>query len=128
MSCLVIGRSRNKGKCGYSAESDKRSYLYQQYLRIIARHEPDFFVMENVKGMLSAKLNGQSVFNKILDDLRRPRGKKKTSIQKYNGLEYEIYPLTADSSIPEKSSDFIVHAEQYGIPQTRHRVILLGIK
>ncbi len=123
----VIGRSRNKGKCGYSAESDKRSYLYQQYLRIIARHEPDFFIMENVKGMLSARLNGQSVFNQILDDLRRPRGVKKNG-QGTDDLKYQIYPLATDSSIPEKPSDYIVPAEQYGIPQTRHRVILLGIK
>lgn len=123
----VIGRSRNKGKCGYSAESDKRSYLYQQYLRIIARHEPDFFIMENVKGMLSAKLNGHSVFNQILDDLRRPR-KDAISGQGHDDLEYQIYPLTADASKPEKPTDYIIPAEQYGIPQARHRVVLLGIK
>lgn len=125
----VIGRSRNKGKYGYSAESDKRSYLYQQYLRIISRHEPDFFIMENVKGMLSAQLNGKSLFQKILDDLSHPPKQKNVSLwHQSTNLEYQIYPLATEASIPEKSSDFVIPAEQYGIPQARLRVILLGIK
>jgi len=124
----VIGRSRNKGKFGYSAENDKRSYLYQQYLRIIARHEPDFFIMENVKGMLSAQLNGKSLFQKILDDLRHPKQKNVSSWHQSTNLEYQIYPLAAEASMPEKPSDFVIPSEHYGIPQARHRVILLGIK
>ena len=124
----VIGRSRNKGKIGYTAENDKRSYLYQQYLRLIARHKPDFFIMENVKGMLSAKLNGKSLFEKILDDLTLPRKKLMPSEGTDTALEYQIYPLASNSSKPAKASGFIIEAEQYGIPQARHRVILLGIR
>jgi DNA (cytosine-5)-methyltransferase 1 len=124
----VIGRSRNKGKIGYTPESDKRTYLYQQYLRIIARHKPDFFIMENVKGVLSAQLNGKSLFQKILGDLRHPGRNVISSKHKTADLEYQIYPLAADASIPEKSTDFIIPAELYGIPQARHRVVLLGVK
>ena len=124
----VIGRSRNKGISGYSAEGDERSFLYQQYLRVLARHKPDFFIMENVKGMLSAKLNGQSLFKQIIDDLRFPIKKNKSSTGQTNGLEYQIYSLTSVSPSSLQPSDFIVEAEHYGIPQARHRVILLGVR
>ena len=124
----VIGRSRNKGKIGYSSESDERTYLYQQYLRIIARHKPDFFIMENVRGMLSAKLNGKSLFQKILEDLRHPGKQSVFPRNTAVDLEYQVYPLATKPSAPEKSSDYIISAENYGIPQARHRVILLGIK
>ncbi len=123
----LIGRSRNKGISGYTAEKDKRSYLYRQYLRLIARHKPDFFIMENVKGMLSAKLNGKSLFEKILDDLKRPR-KAIQSIGKISSLGYQIFPLVKNTANSTEPSDFIVETEHYGIPQTRHRVILIGIR
>jgi DNA (cytosine-5)-methyltransferase 1 len=123
----VIGRSRNKGIRGYSAEEDDRSYLYQQYLRLIAEHEPDFFIMENVKGMLSARLNGKSLFEKILDDLKFPRKALKGSFGN-SSLSYQIYPLSQNASHSTAPSDFIVETEKYGIPQSRHRVILLGVK
>lgn len=124
----VIGRSRNKGKIGYSSESDERTYLYQQYLRVIARHKPDFFIMENVRGMLSAKLNGKSLFQRILEDLRYPGKRSVAPRNTAADLEYQVYPLATNASAPEKSSDYIISAENYGIPQARHRVILLGIK
>jgi len=124
----VIGRSRNKGIAGYSAESDTRSYLYQQYLRVLARHQPDFFIMENVKGMLSAKLNGISLFETILEDLKFPIKKTASLAGKDKNLEYQIYSLTTSPSKLLKPSDFIVKAEDYGVPQARHRVILLGVK
>lgn len=124
----VIGRSRNKGKTGYAAENDERSYLYLQYLRVIARHKPDFFVMENVKGMLSAELNGRSLFDKIIDDLTFPGKVFDHSECADNNLEYQIYPLAPDTSKSSKASNFIIKAEQFGIPQARHRVILLGVR
>ncbi|SEH04943.1 DNA cytosine methyltransferase [Candidatus Venteria ishoeyi] len=128
----VVGRSRNKGIKDYSPENDHRSYLYKQYLRIISEHKPALFVMENVKGMLSSKLNGKSVFEKIIDDLQHPsRSKIIPSSEKYE-MEYEIYPLTFPQSQNKnkkyKPEDFIIESEKYGIPQARHRVILLGVR
>ncbi|MFP7754562.1 DNA cytosine methyltransferase [Thermodesulfobacteriota bacterium B35] len=124
----VIGRSRNKGKTGYSAESDKRTYLYQQYLRILARHKPHFFIMENVRGMLSAKLNGKPLFETILDDLAHPGNNTIFSKAASAELEYQIYPLAAAPSSQPDPGNFIIEAEKYGIPQARHRVILLGVR
>jgi len=123
----VIGRARNKGISGYTAEKDKRSYLYRQYLRLIARHKPDFFIIENVKGMLSAKLNGKSLFEKILDDLKRPR-KAIQRIGKISSLGYQVFPLVQNTANSTEPADFIVKTEHYGVPQARHRVILIGIR
>jgi DNA (cytosine-5)-methyltransferase 1 len=123
----VIGRSRNKGISGYTAEKDKRSYLYRQYLRLIAQHKPDFFIMENVKGILSAKLNGKSLFEKIIDDLQRPQ-KAIQKIGKISTLEYQIFPLVQNTASSTKPADFIAKTEDYGIPQARHRVILIGVR
>ena len=53
----LVGRSRVIGGEGGLAqyEADPRHKLYRHYLRILAVHQPPVFVMENVKGLLSAK-------------------------------------------------------------------------
>jgi len=124
----VIGRNRNSAIAGYSSDNDSRSHLYKQYLRIIARHQPSFFIMENVKGMLSAKLNGKSLFGKILEDLRRPTKHLNGDESSGPELEYQIFPFACSTLVPQKPADFIIETESYGIPQMRHRVILLGVR
>lgn len=130
----VIGRSRNSGKKDYALEDDARSYLYIEYLRIIARHQPPVFVMENVKGILSSKVNGNSIFANILVDLQNPVTVFK-NFENKKSFKYRIFSLVkrpqkrngevGTSHLPE---DYIVKCEQYGIPQARHRVILLGVR
>lgn len=123
----LAGRSRNKGKKDYVPEEDNRHFLYEEYLRIISVHSPAVFVMENVKGLLSAKLNGENVFTRIRNDLARPGNG--------SGAAYRIYSLVSnpkgyshDGTPLFRDSDFVIKAENYGIPQTRHRVILLGVR
>lgn len=48
-----------------------RKYLFEN-LRILAVHSPAAFVMENVKGLLSAQTEHSPVFSKILTDLSDP--------------------------------------------------------
>ncbi len=127
----LVGRARNKGKLDYRAEEDHRHFLYQEYLRIIQQYKPAVFVMENVKGILSSKINEQLIFHTILRDLADPD----LAICKKSGVGYKIHSLVTstvfDSSRnPEDIDvrDFIIRAEEYGIPQARHRVILLGIR
>ncbi len=124
----VIGRNRNSAITGYSSDNDSRSHLYKQYLRIIARHQPSFFIMENVKGMLSAKLNGNSLFEKMLEDLRMPARHFNGDERSASELEYLIFPFACNSLVPQKPTDFIIETESYGIPQMRQRVILLGVR
>lgn len=127
----LAGRSRNKGIKGYKLENDMRSYLYREYLKVLSRFRPAIFVMENVKGMISAKTDGTYIFPKIIDDLRCP---KRALKNKDKLTEYEIFSfikkptsdIFGESSL--KSNEYIICAENHGIPQTRHRVILLGVR
>jgi DNA (cytosine-5)-methyltransferase 1 len=118
----LVGRARNKGIWGYRAEADQRHFLYQHYLHIIQRYQPSAFVMENVKGILSSKVNGELMFPQIIRDLSRPGGD--------NGPTYRIVPLlfTASGLLGSyEPRDFILRAEDLGVPQARHRVVLLGV-
>lgn len=116
----LVGRSRMRSSDPALFERDNRHFLYRQYLKIIADHRPPVFVMENVKGMLSSKIDGKLIFDRILSDLTNPDGKK---------LRYRVVsfsgPATAAAHEPE---DYIIRTEHFGIPQARHRVILCGIR
>ena len=127
----LVGRSRNLGKTGYKAEDDHRHYLYREYLQIIQEFKPSVFVMENVKGILSSKINNQNIFHTILTDLSDPD----SALGKNQGIGYRIHSITVPTLFykgldPAKinAKDFVVKSEDYGIPQSRHRVILLGIR
>jgi len=127
----LVGRARNRGNEKYVAEEDHRHYLYKEYLRIIHRYKPTVFVMENVKGILSAKIDGQLIFHTILKDLENPD----QVFGDDTGNRYRIHSLVSKTVFDSKSKiedidprDFIIRSEEYGIPQARHRVILLGIR
>lgn len=79
--------------------TDERNYLYLQYCRIVEKIKPEFFVLENVKGLLT------------LD-----KGKfKEDIIDKFSKLGYSVeYRL--------------LNAADYGVPQNRCRVFFVGIK
>lgn len=134
----VVGRSRNKGIVGYRPEDDRRQYLYLEYLQIIADHKPAVFIMENVKGLLSATLKNERILEKILADLKEPSKallREGRRINHRNGNtrvpEYKIYTLCKQSDRLDGSfalNDYIVKMENYGIPQARHRLILLGVR
>lgn len=121
----LVGRSRNKGNTGYKAESDHRNFLYLEYLKVIAKFQPTVFVMENVKGMISAKIHGKRIINDILNDLRKPSSRIKSEDP---DVEYEIFSLSKELNEAAKPSDYLIKSEDYGIPQARHRVILLGVR
>jgi len=116
----LVGRSRNKGNRHYRPEKDERHFLYRHYLELIRKYHPAAFVMENVKGILSSKVGGSLIFPQILRDLAEPGGR--------NGPRYRIVPLVVPSrDLEGDASRFILRAEELGVPQARHRVILLGI-
>ncbi len=127
----IIGRARNSRNIKYNPEEDERTHLYKEYLRILAKHKPAVFLMENVKGIISSKLNGRSIIDKIIHDLERP-----SMIYRNLGpVSYKIFSLVKDEEnkgqtpyIGLKPVDFVIECEKYGIPQKRHRLILLGIR
>lgn len=113
----IAGRSRRANDAAF--EEDNKHFLYREYLNILATFRPPIFVMENVKGLLSSTHAGTGMFERILNDLSRPS----------SAVGYSIHSLTQDGdSSTLNPDDFIIRAEDYGIPQRRHRVILLGIR
>ncbi|WP_417851502.1 DNA cytosine methyltransferase [Thalassoglobus sp.] len=128
----IAGRARNKGIADYRIEDDHRSSLYQEYLRIIAEHWPSVFVMENVKGLLSATVNNQKIFEKIITDLESPLEASGEKRRVNSSQRYRIVPLVKPrNSLVDgawQPGDFLVASEHHGIPQIRHRVFLIGIR
>jgi DNA (cytosine-5)-methyltransferase 1 len=133
----VVGRSRMIGSDPDKYNNDNRHFLYKEYLRIIAEHNPAVFIFENVKGILSSKVKNLNIFEQIISDLQAPvKSLKKSNIKTKNNnrnLKYKIYSLIAgdgeylrtDNKHPK---NFVIQSEYFGIPQTRHRVILLGVR
>ncbi len=113
----LAGRARMRGGNPKEFEADKRHFLYREYLRIIKEFSPSVFVMENVKGMLTSQHSGSFIFDRILSDLQAPG----------NGHQYLVRSFVVPGEI-EDPDDFVIKAENFGIPQSRHRVILFGIR
>lgn len=113
----IVGRARMSAMGRTEFEKDARHFLYTEYLRIIQKFGPDVFVMENVKGMLTSKHGGAPIFERILADLKTPS----------KSLRYRVQSLVVPGENIEPH-DYVIKAEEYGIPQCRHRVILFGIR
>lgn len=87
-------------------KGDYRNYLFEHYISVINRYQPKLFVFENVPGMLSAMPDGTPITDLIRRDLSE--------------TGYEIINNIKDFALIDMS--------QYGIPQTRKRVILIGVR
>lgn len=92
----LIGRARDANRM----KDDKRNYLYTYYASFLERYKPKYFVFENVLGLLSAKDRDGRLFFDDMKDTFRNAG----------------YSL-------EKQ---VLNACDYGIPQNRRRVVLVG--
>lgn len=134
----IVGRSRRQEKI-LNEQTDKRVGLYKQYLRILAVHSPAIFVMENVKGILSAETSENQVFSKILNDLSDPASSYLSDNDADDAdIQYPSYRIYSLVNPPDQidiygnpeyqHKKFVIKAEDHGVPQTRHRVILLGVR
>jgi DNA (cytosine-5)-methyltransferase 1 len=137
----TAGRARNSNRTDYDPNADGRHFLYREYLRIINRHWPAVFVMENVPGILSSRVGGrQRIIGKVLDDLCDPAAalgeERPAGSSRYT---YRIRPLDPSVSPPahqdifgrkdyDKETDFLLRAEELGVPQMRQRVIFVGVR
>ena len=90
--------------------------------------------MENVKGLLSSEVRGNGIFHQMMQDLRDPAAAGSTArpsrTNRYHILSLVNPPSEYDTDgFPVfDPRDFVIRCEDYGFPQTRHRVILLGIR
>ena len=136
----IAGRARMRSRDPAAFEADRRHTLYQHYLKLIARHGPDVFVMENVKGLLSSELESRRLIDHLMRDLSAPcRAAQDMDGAALDGAPnpphdgYTLHALAREPGLdltgfPVKASDFIVEAERFGLPQTRHRVFIVGVR
>lgn len=154
----LVGRSRNIGKRKIAENpelldsfyGDARHTLYREYLKVLSVFRPDIFIMENVKGILSARTGPDaapgSVMSNIIRDLYNPAASMVNDHFFQNEIEdlgielkpaeYILVPLVEQDSVDLLSTlgddvtprDFLIRCEQHGVPQTRHRVIICGIR
>lgn len=121
----LVGRARSMSEPGYVPGKDPRHYLFREYLHVLDRLRPAAFVMENVKGMLSSTVESRLVFEMLMEEL--------ASLGSGQRHLYELRAIRVDGATAslqeaEKPSDFVVHAEAFGVPQRRHRVIIVGVR
>lgn len=83
---------------------DERNYLFKHYFNIVKLVKPKIFIMENVKGLLTMHSGG--IFNEILNLF--------SDREHLNGDRYYLYPK-------------VVNAKNFGIPQNRERLIIIGV-
>ena len=96
----IAGRVRDE----HGMENDYRNYLFEHYLSIVDRYQPDLFIFENVPGLLSAAPHGKKVSEIITKEFAK-----------------KGYIIT--KNLPQA----IVNTANYNVPQNRKRIILVGL-
>jgi len=99
----LIGRGRMKEQ----AAEDDRNFLFRYYLEIVREFQPKLFVFENVPGILSAQ--NKELFPAICEE--------------FDNIGYGFI-----AGINESDQDNIIDCQQYGVYQTRRRLILFGYR
>jgi DNA (cytosine-5)-methyltransferase 1 len=97
----VAGRIRDE----HGMHFDYRNYLFESYLRVVAHFKPKLVVFENVPGMLSATPGGKSIVWLIREA--------------FDSVGYEI--------AEDMRRTAVINFTEYGIPQNRSRIIILGL-
>lgn len=98
----VAGRIRDE----HGMREDYRNYLFESYLKVVQHYKPRVFVFENVPGILSAKPGDGSV--RIIDLIQKD----------FADAGYAVLP---------DLSNAIIDMTEYGVPQNRKRIIILGV-
>ena len=99
-SFSTVGRAQDPN----SMKNDPRNYLFHNYLNILEKFRPKVFVFENVSGILSAKPNGKLIFPEIIKEMSKH------------------YDVCDDKDV------ILLNSVEYGVPQIRKRVIIIGVR
>ena len=97
----LAGRIRD----AHGMREDYRNYLFESYIKIVKHFKPKFFVFENVIGILSAAPDGTPIVKRIHDAF-----------------------LSAGYKVAEDFKDTLFEVADFGIPQHRRRVIIIGVR
>lgn len=130
----LVGRARQTNVPGFHTKGDKKHFLYREYLQILSRFSPDIFIMENVKGILTSSVGGRNMFERIRTDLAHPSRAVGRSLVDSNP-EYILLPIQVPegcvrepSLVEHDPGGFLIRSERHGIPQARHRIIVMGVR
>jgi DNA (cytosine-5)-methyltransferase 1 len=104
----------NRARIQKNGDALGRNYLYEHYLDLLKHFKPDVFIYENVPGLFSARDGGERIFEKLLDDF--------SSLQP----AYTIIPPLYD--VAKKPHSYILNSVNFGVPQNRKRLILIGYR
>lgn len=96
----VAGRVRDEN----GMRNDYRNYLFEHYLNVVNRYRPKVFVFENVPGIMSAAPDGTPITDRIRSG--------------FNDIGYDIID---DLKVAK------VNASDFGVPQNRERMIIVGV-
>ena len=99
----LAGRAQDKN----SMKDDYRNYLFESFVAAVNKYLPKIFVFENVPGILSAKPGGEFVTERIF--------------KAFSEIGYEIRS-------PEMLKKSLYYASEFGVPQKRNRIIIVGIR
>jgi len=97
------GFSMAGARIRHSFIDDPRNYLFKHYFNVVREVRPKAFVMENVKGMKS--MQGGKIFEEILRIFSDP--------EMNDGVPFCVHHR-------------IVNAVEFGIPQKRERLVIIG--
>lgn len=95
---------------------DFRGNVIIQYLRVVSEIQPRYFILENVRGILSAKLNAVPESYKEYEGIKDMKG----SVIRFLANEFRKLGYTISFAL--------FNAANYGVPQIRERVIIFGAK
>ncbi|WP_199698459.1 DNA cytosine methyltransferase [Deinococcus cavernae] len=98
------------------ALNDPRGSLFRDFLRMVEGVQPRFFIMENVRGLLSATLRHRPIAE---------RGGRPNMPEEERGSAFAVI-LSEFGRIGYSFTYGLLNAADYGTPQTRERVVILG--
>lgn len=94
------GRARDEN----GMKNDPRNYLFEHYVKILNHFKPKFFVFENVTGLLTTNINGIKILQLVFAALKK------------------------NFKIVEQPSTLLFNTANYGVPQIRKRLIIIGVR
>lgn len=107
-SFSTLGPRSGYGLRDKKFKRDRRDRLYKEYLKIVRAIKPSFIIFENVKGIISKRSRSRRYIDIIASDFKK--------------LGYSF-----KSANPEMKTDYLIlNAADYGVPQIRERVFLIG--
>ena len=112
-SCQVFSTAGQRRSLG-----DPRATMFKHFVRVIRDTQPEFFVMENVRGLLSAAVRHRPL-------KQRGPGYPRLAREELLGSAFRVVAETL-SDLGYYCVFDVLNAADYGVPQTRQRLVIIG--